>query len=155
MIFILLGIIILIAAFVIALVSLIREQKNSSVNTHLHEKIDELEVKVREKEEAAAVVPEEAKTAFQPEEREPFPWETAQNADVEVKAEPIGTEQERMEPEFGFRQTAEPPKEGPTESDELPSTQDPTNYNPSLPAGGVVEISMKDMIEGAKNSEGS
>lgn len=155
MIFILLGIVVLIAAFVIALVSLIREQKNSSVFTHPHERPFEPEEKAEEKE----VVTEkqspsaEAEKSFKPEEREPFPWEIAESENKIVAPLTLGKDEE-SEPKFNTGPIAEVEKEEAGES-ETPSAATQAQYNPSLPSGGVVEIFMKDMIDRAKNSEGS
>lgn len=144
MIFILLGILILIAAFVIALVSLIREQKNSSSLTHSHGKTEELEPEHAGNKEIAEApdIPTIKKEAPLHEEREPFPWEIAKAQESDVKAENTGTEQAEnsWKPEI---------------LDGVAAKKEDIDYNPTLPSGGVVEISMKDMIDHAKNSEGS
>jgi len=154
MIFILLGILILIAAFAIALVSLIREQKSAeNVINHVYKKPDEPEEITAKEKEAVGEPTVSLEKAVQPAERKPFPWEMTEGGNNKpVTGRP---ESETVSPDsnFEFGGSVESRKEQSGEETEF-DTREPS-YNPSLPSGGVVEISMKDMIESSKNSEGS
>lgn len=183
MIFVILGVSILILSFVIALISLVREQKKS-VGENMAS--DEAEHNVRVAGESFAnnekpvdIAPhiekqEEVKTVSLTgandtnlNEEVPLPWEQKEsresfsptNTDLRIGVDKFGesraAKNENVYPEA--ESEISPVAESATTFENFSEHEEVVvqkeKYDPSLSSGGVVEVSMKDMIEKSKTGE--